>query len=344
MTRGHSTFADKIDAYSRLRYGGSHTLLPVDQRAEWAFYTFGDDEDVQRLWAREHGLNSQASLADILRAQIEEHRADVFYNLDSPGWPSDFVKTMPGCVKGIIGWHAIPYQHVSFAGYDLMVSNFPSTLAGLRALGYRTAYFSPAYDPELKPFAARLERPIDVLFVGGYSRRHKERAAILEAVANMASDNSIIFHLDRSRLCRLAESPLGRLLPLAEHRRPRAIRAITSDPIFGLDYYDALSSAKIVLNGSIDMPSADRGNMRCFEALGSASLLLTDEGNYPEGMTDGSTMVTYHSPEHAVSQIRALLKDPARLSGIAHAGHQMLSTRYSKEAQWKLFETLVASI
>lgn len=344
VTGGQSTFADKINAYLRLRYGGSHTLLPVDQRDESAFYTVGDDEDIQRLWAREHGLSSRASLADILRAQIEEHRADVFYNLDSPGWPSDFVKSLPGCVKCVIGWHAIPYQNVSFAGYDLMVCNFPSTLAGLQQLGYRTAYFSPAYDPELEPYAARRERPVDVLFVGGYSRRHRERAAILDAVANMARDHTIVFHLDRSRLCRLAESPLGWLLPLAEHRRPRAIRAIASDPIFGLDYYEVLSSAKIVLNGSIDMPSADRGNMRCFEALGSASLLLTDEGNYPEGMSNGSTMVTYHSPEHAASQIRALLKDPARLSRIAQAGHQMLSTRYSKEAQWKLFETLVASI
>jgi spore maturation protein CgeB len=99
-----------------------------------------------------------------------------------------------------------------------------------------------------------------------------------------------------------------------------------------------------VLNGSIDMPSADRGNMRCFEALGAASLLLTDEGNYPEGMSDGSTMVTYHSPEQAVSQIKALLADPAHLSDIAQAGHQMLSTRYSKETQWQRFEALVASI
>src|SRR5262249_18368455 len=162
---------------------------------------------------------------------------------------------------------------VSFAGYDLMVCNFPSTLVGLKQLGYRTEYFSPAYDPDLTPYAQRQERPIDVLFVGGYSRYHKKRAAILEGVANLAGDYNIAFHVDRSGLCRVAESPLGYLLPLlAKHRRPRAVRSISRDPIFGLDYYQVLSSAKIVLNGSIDMPSADRGNMRCFEALGGASL------------------------------------------------------------------------
>jgi spore maturation protein CgeB len=99
-----------------------------------------------------------------------------------------------------------------------------------------------------------------------------------------------------------------------------------------------------VLNGSIDMPSADRGNMRCFEALGSGSLLLTDEGNYPEGMSDGRTMVTYDSAEHAVSQVKMLLDNPEQLSSIARAGHNMISTRYSKEVQWKRFKALVASI
>jgi hypothetical protein len=328
----------------QFREGGCHVLLPVDQQAEWAFFTNADDADLQRVWAREHGLSARASLEDIFLAQIEAHRADVFYNLDATGWAGDFVRKLPGCVKCVIGWHALPFQNVSFEGYDLMVCNFPSTLAGLRKLGYRAEYFFPAYDPAFTPYAARRDRPVDVLFVGGYSRRHTQRAMVLEAVAKMADTHKVVFHLDRSRLCRLAESPLGRLLPLAKHRRPEAIRQVTSDPVFGLDYYAVLSSAKIVLNGSIDMPSADRGNMRCFEALGSRSLLLTDEGNYPQGMVAGRTMVTYASPEDAVGRITALLDEPALLSSIASAGHEMISTRYSKEAQWQRFEELVASI
>jgi hypothetical protein len=344
LTGNLSTFADQIDALVRFRMAGCHWLLPIDQRADSAFLAVGDDLKIQRVWAREHGLSPRASLADILRAQIEEHRADVFYNMDATGWPGDFAKSLPGCVKCVIGWHALPFQDVSFAGYDLMVCNFPSVLEGLRRLGLRADYFFPACDPELAPFAARSDRLVDVMFVGGYTRRHKQRAAMLEAVASLADKHSVALHLDRSRLCKLAESPIGRLLPLAEHRRPLVVRSVARDPIFGRDYYEALSSAKIVFNGSIDMPSADRGNMRCFEALGAGALLLTDEGNYPEGMSDGTTMVTYRSPEHAVEQIRALLGDPERRSSIARAGHEMVSTRYSKEAQWKRFEALVASI
>jgi glycosyltransferase involved in cell wall biosynthesis len=233
---------------------------------------------------------------------------------------------------------------VSFSVYDLVVNNFPSILAAIEKQGGRTAYFFPAYDPEFAPFAACQDRPVDVVFVGGYSRHHRRRAEILEAVADLAGEYNIVYHIDRSRLCQLAESPLGRFLPLASHRRPKAIREITQAPKFGLDYYEVLSTAKIVLNGAIDMAGEDRGNMRCFEALGAGSLLLSDEGNYPDGMSDGQTIVTYSSPGQAVQQVKSLLDAPQKRLAVARAGHEMVSTRYSKEVQWKRFEALVASI
>jgi Glycosyl transferases group 1 len=344
LTKDRSTFAGKMDAFLNFRESAAHILLPVEQRAEWAFFANGDDEVIQRVWAREHGLSRRASLVDILKAQIEEHRTEVFYNLDATGWDADFIKNLPGCVKHTIAWHAAPLRDVAFSIYDLVVCNFPSILAKIAEQGCRTAYFFPAYDPAFAPFAARQDRPVDVMFVGGYSRHHKRRAQVLEAVAKLADKYKIVYHLDRSRLCRLAESPIGQLLPLASHRRPPAIRAVTKAPQFGLDYYEVLSTAKIVLNGSIDMAGNDRGNMRCFETLGAGSLLLSDEGNYLDGMRNGQTIVTYNSPENAVEQVMALLQAPEKRLSIARAGHEMISNSYSKEIQWKRFEALVASI
>jgi Glycosyl transferases group 1 len=344
LGKNQATFAGKIRTFLDFRESAAHILLPIDEGAEWAFFTNGDDPGPQKLWARERGLPLRASLGEILKAQIEEHRADVFYNVDATGWGGDFIKNLPGCVKHSIAWHAAPFRDLSFSQYDLVVCNFPSILAALDRQGCRTAYFFPAYDPELAPFAARQDRPIDVLFVGGYSRHHSQRSAVLEAVAKLSGQYNVAYHLDRSRLCRLAESPFGHLLPLARHRRPAAIRIISKEPRFGRDYYELLSRAKIVLNGAIDMAGVDRGNMRCFEALGGGSLLLSDAGNYPEGMSNGETIAMYGSPEQAVKQIRTLLGDSKKRSSIARAGHEMISTRYSKQAQWRRFEALVASI
>lgn len=344
LAGGYANFAGQIQAFLRFRQNAAHILSPVDQQAEWAFFTNGDDLEVQRLWAKEHGLKARASLEEILKAQIEEHRADVFYNMDTAGWGASLIQNLPGCVKHVIGWHASPLNGVSFAGYDIVVCNFPSIQAALEKSGARTGIFFPAYDPKLASFAARQDRPVDVLFVGGYSRHHTRRARLLEAVASLADRYKVVLHLDRSRLCRLAESPLGQLLPLARHRRPQVIKAVARPPIFGLDYYEALSTAKIVFNGAIDMAGEDRGNMRCFEALGSGALLLSDAGNYPEGMQHEDTIMTYRSAEHAVEQIKALLEDATQRRAIARAGHEMVATRYSKEMQWQRFEALVASI
>jgi hypothetical protein len=344
LSEGQATFAGHIRVCLDFRQNGVHSLLPVDQRAEWAFFTNGDDAKVQKLWAKEHGLGQKTSLEDILKAQIEEHRTEIFYNMDPTGWRSEFVRGLPGCVKRSIAWHASPFRSMIFSDYDLVVCNFPSILATLREQGCRTDYFFPAYDPAFAPYAARSERPVDILFVGGYSRHHRQRAAILEAVAALTDRYNIVFHLDRSRLCRLAESPLGYLLPLTGHRRPPAIRSIARAPVFGLDYYEALSTAKIVLNGAIDMAGADRGNMRCFEALGSGALLLSDQGNYPKGMKDSETIATYTSAEHAVAQVKRFLQAPAERLDLARAGHEMVSTDYSKEVQWQRFEALVAAL
>ena len=341
LTRHCVGFAAHVGAFLDDRFGAPHFLLPVLAREPSAFFTNGDDEALQRLWAAGHGLARDASLEAILLAQIEQHRTEVFYNMDPLRYGSAFVRQLPGCVKRRIAWRAAPSPRADFAAYDRVVCNFPGILDGYRERGWHAAYFAPAHDPEMDAYAANTERPIDVIFVGGYSRHHRQRAEILEAVAGQRKDVNLVFHLDRSRLTKLAESMPGRLLPLAKHRRPPHIRAVTADPLFGRRLYQALSRARIVLNGAIDMAGNDRGNMRCFEAMGCGALLLSDDGRYPDGLVDGQTMLTYRGAADAVAKIAALLTSPAALADIAGAGHAMVRSRYSKQDQWDKFRSLL---
>ena len=100
FTAGRRQFLDT-------RFSASHILLPILSDSPEAFYTNGDDERLQRLWASENGLKTH-SLEQILLAQIEHHRTDVFYNLDPMRYDSSFVTKLPGCVKKSIGWRAAP--------------------------------------------------------------------------------------------------------------------------------------------------------------------------------------------------------------------------------------------
>ena len=341
-SEGGATFKARIARFLNKRYGAIHFLLPVLNGDDNAFFTNGDDEALQRTWAREMGMSTKVGLADILLAQIESHRTEVFYNLDPIRYGSDFVRKLPGCVRKTVAWRNIPSSTDDFSGYDLMVCNSGSLLRRYEERGWKSAYFSPAHDPVMDEYAGNDHRPIDVLFVGGYSRHHMTRAVVLEAVASLKDRYRIEFCIARSRFTRLAESPLGYLAPVGKYRRPRDIRAVSREPVYGRDLYALTSKSKIVLNGTIDTSGEDRGNMRCFESMGCRSLLLSDEGVYPDGMVGGKTLVTYRSPADVVVKIKELLQAPQFVTGTANAGYEMVSSRYSKEQQWNRFSGLVS--
>jgi Glycosyl transferases group 1 len=344
MTRDCGTFTASRDAFLADRFGACHYLKPVLEGHPDAFFTNGDEPCLQQLWAQEQGMSANASLTSILLAQIEHHRTEVFYNLDPMRFASDFVRMLPSCVKTTIAWRAAPSPKVDFGAYDAVVCNFPSILEGYRKRGWRAEYFSPAHDPEMNAYAINTDRPIDVLFVGGYSRHHHQRAVILEAVSALRKGLNIVFCLDCSRLTRLAELPIGHFLPLASHRRPLSIRAVSHEPVFGRELYAMISKAKIVLNGAVDMAGTDRGNMRCWEALGCGAVMLSDEGVYPQGMRPGRDFETYRDTDDALMKIKRILADYDTWRPMAVRGLATVETTYSKAVQWEAFVELVENI
>jgi spore maturation protein CgeB len=88
------------------------------------------------------------------------------------------------------------------------------------------------------------------------------------------------------------------------------------------------------------MAGPDRGNMRCFETMGSGSLLVSDAGKYPEPMRDGETMSVYRHPEDASEIIERHLDDGS-WDGIGSAGHRAIREEFSKERQFNRFLELV---
>jgi hypothetical protein len=335
------SFLQRRQAYLDDRFGASHLLSPVLDGNEAAFFTNGDDSVLQEMWALENGLGKGRPLDEILLAQIEAHRTEVFYNLDPMRYGSEFVKRLPGCVRKSVCWRAAPSPGADFSAYDLVVCNFPSIIESWRRLGWRAGYLTPAHDPEMDAYAWNAERPLDVLFIGGYSRHHTRRARVLEAVAQLAPRYQISYCLDESRVTRLADSPLGLLPGLSRHRRPPSIRRVSTAPVFGRELYQLMSRAKIVLNGAIDMAGEDRGNMRCFEALGCGALMISDHGRYPDGFVDGGSMLTYHSAEEAAERAAQILENWGAGKDIAANGWEMVRSRYSKDVQWKMFQELL---
>ncbi len=325
------------------RFGALHYLAPVLDGSIDTFFTNGDDEALQKLWARERNMRDN-NLVEILLAQIEAHRTEVFYNTDPTRYDSGLIKRLPGCVKKTICWRAAPSGNVDLSGYGMVVCNFPTILDSWRQKGCRVEYFFPAIDPVMADYGHH-ERPIDILFVGGYTRHHTARVAVLESIAALSPDRNVVYCLDASRMTRVAESLPGRLFPqLKKFRRPQVISQVAKPATFGRALYDLVGQSKIVLNGAIDMAGEDRGNMRCFEAMGCGALLLSDRGNYPEGMQDNQTMVAYGNPNQAVDLAIQALSNPGWSSPIAAKGRETVGRLYGKAAQWKRFVEIVSLI
>ncbi len=344
LSAGCATYSEHLNTFLADRYGTMHILQPALQRQPDAFFANGDHDTSQRVWAHEQGMPRKTTREDILLAQIEHHRTEVFYNTDPITFPSAFVKRLPGSVKHRIAWRAAPSGDTDFRAYDLMVCNFPGILEGYRKNGMRAAYFSPAYDPEMALYADNNLRPIDVVFIGSFSRHHSRRTQILGAVAGLSSSHAVAIHLESSRLTALAESPIGRCFVPSKYRRPQVLRDVAKPPAFGRDLYKILSTAKIVVNAAIDMAGQDRGNIRCFETMGAGALLLSDVGRYPAGMEDGVTMRTYSDTTGLMQTIESLLSSPIELGSIARRGHEMFATDYSKARQWAEFQVLVGGL
>ena len=163
-------------------------------------------------------------------------------------------------------------------------------------------------------------------------------------MATLQGSLEIVLCLDRSRLTRLAESPIGRLLPLAAHRRPGNIRAVSRKPVFGRELYAIVSQAKIVLNGAVDMAGSDRGNMRCFEAMGCGALMVSDQGRYPEGMQNEKTMLLYEGSDGAMRTVKRALAEWDVSREIALNGQRLMRESYSKAKQWTDFVDLVEKL
>ena len=121
-----------------------------------------------------------------------------------------------------------------------------------------------------------------------------------------------------------------------------SIASVARPPVFGRQLYELIGRSKIVLNGAIDMAGRDRGNMRCFEAMGCGALLVSDAGNYPDGMVPGATIESYDSPEGAVELVRESLDNWPVRAKMAAEGRRQVAELYAKSVQWKSFIDLVA--
>ena len=260
-----------------------------------------------RPLARKVGLSPRldTDAEKILLAQIEDFRPDLILNQDIFHIDTALARRIKQIGRPIlIGQVGVePPRGGDWAVYDLMMSQLAAIVDAFRRLGIRSEVNHLAFEPAILdalPEAPAME--IDVSFVGTVSPEHRQRIALLEAVAGRYD-----LKLFGSRPQALpATSPLHRCF---------------QGEVWGAEMYQALRRSRITLNSHIDFAGREAGNMRLFEATGVGAYLLTDfKDNLADLFAPDREVAVWRSVDDCLAAIGRSLGDDAARASIAGAG------------------------
>lgn len=260
-----------------------------------------------RPLARKVGLSPKldAQAERILLAQIEDFKPDLVLNQDTFHIDTALMRRIKGIGKPIlIGQVGIaPSRGEDWGVYDLMMSQLATIVNFFRDSGVRAEITHLAFEPAiLNALPTSPAQAIDVSFVGTVSPDHRQRIALLEAVAERYDLK--LFGNPPQALA--AASPLHRCF---------------QGEVWGADMYQALRRSKVTLNSHIDMAGREAGNMRLFEATGVGAFLLTDfKDNLHTLFAPDREVAVWRSVGDCLTRIDRALGDDAGRETIARAG------------------------
>jgi hypothetical protein len=322
-----------------------HVLKPVLDGRPSASFCVANDNVLMLSWAEEHGLKT-TNRNEILLAQIEESRAEVFYTLHPKVFNGDFIRRLPGCVKTKVAWLAAPDDGVDFSCYDAMVSNFPPLISDWIKAGINTYDFFPGVDNRVVNELSQLpDRPIQISFAGQYSPTlHHKRNALLVSLAKDFHENTISLRLQNRKWKPFVNMRGVRRINSPVRTLPDDLRDVAGPAVYGRQLYELFGASQIVFNGTIDFANDWRVNMRCFEIAASGACMVGDFGRYSDGFIEGEMFATYKSEEELSQSVRELLNNPEQTMQMGQAAQKMVLDRYNKEKQWSRFQEIISSI
>jgi hypothetical protein len=259
-----------------------------------------------RPMARKIGLSPSldAQAEQILLAQIEDFRPDVILNQDSFYVDTGLMRRIRRIGNPIlIGQVGIePSRREDWAVYDLMISQLPATVRFFRSLGVPSEVSHLAFEPAILDALPEAATDVEISFVGSISVDHRQRIALLEAVAQRYD-----LKLWSNRPQALpAASPLHRCF---------------QNEVWGADMYRVLRRSRITLNSHIDVAGNEAGNMRLFEATGTGTFLLTDfKGNLHTLFAPDREVAVWRSIDDCLKVIGRMIGDGESRAAIARAG------------------------
>lgn len=270
---------------------------------------------LQAAWAQERGLSpaTRTQPEEILKAQIGWFQPDVIYCQDPYVYGASLLTAACKRCPRILGWWARPHTDPpNLAGYDAVLTSDTACCERVLAWGARHAvHFAPGFPEWVADAVSGQSETEDLVFCGSIGANHRNRAATLISVARLMRSAR-----PGVRLRYYTDWPVD--LPC-----PPDIASLLSPPVWGMEMFKALRRARLVVNVHADISADLYANMRTFEALGTGTLLLTEDSPYLQAIFQPSKeLEVYSGPGDLVGKALNLLDAPERRRMIAHAGQE----------------------
>jgi 2-polyprenyl-3-methyl-5-hydroxy-6-metoxy-1,4-benzoquinol methylase len=303
-------------------YGAVHMVTPVLNRMGYeASVVFGNCLYSQARWLDENQKkidDTRNWTRDIVRVQMETIRPDIVYATDSETFDSHFFEGVAWKPRVTIGWRGAPAAPgTDWSSFDVMLSHLTLCRDRAKQLGARsTRFFFPGFPSFIAVAVQNEQKRYDVVFTGQWTAAHKERNALLHALALEA---------EKKRFS------LGLFLS-AKEDVPPLIKKYNQGAQWGMDMYRVLRAGRIVINAEADFAGGEGGNMRLFETTGVGSFLLTQHlSNIDRYFMPGCEIETYANAGEMIEKIAFYLDHAEERNRIAHKGQDRCFKEYSLE-------------
>jgi len=290
------------------------------------FMNTANSKFIQTKWAEENNFKYSEKnwKKEILAAQIEKFQPDVIYTGNYVLFTKELKKYLP---KGKLYalWNASPMpEGIDLSHFDVGISFNKVYHDHLKKRGISNIEYNSFYiDPEMKNRldSMNLVQDIDIAFTGRYAPMFKDRNQFLYDIYNaFKKDYNVQYYL-------LTGKRFKGLIPMLPWKLLKAY----NKPVFLEDMFKVFNRSKIVLNTHSNITGEVKGNMRVYEALGSGSFMLSDDGIYPEHLIAGEDFVTYKNNKDMIEKISYYLKNDKEREEIALNGHKKISKYYNTE-------------
>ena len=255
----------------------------------------------------------------VLLNQVRKFQPDVLFIQDLNLIPAQLGRELKKYTRLFVGEIASPLPPKSyFREYDLIISALPLIVEKVRSWGQKSQYLPLGFNEEKAKFSPASSRPIDVSFIGSFSRHQPQTLPLLAEVARINPSLKIF-------------GPAS-----TEIFEPFGLAGNYVGEAWGNSMFDVISQSKIIINRHGTIAGDYAVNMRMFESTGMGSVLVTEnKSNLGELFEIGTEVVSYSSPEDAANSIQMLLRAPDKLDSIASAGQRRTLSQhtYSKRSE-----------